>query len=383
MATITLTGNTIFGGVFNDTRRAFSNAQKSTDNLAKALNGFKNQINAVCAVSDVSTSVEKTNNSAQRETDKSTALSTAYDKLETFLSDVINIDKNVSEKIKELKEDFYNKYKYLKPDCEKNFWERAGDFFNNIWKGICDFGNAVKNVVADVGKWCQEHWKAIVTVVLVIAAVVVIVCTAGTAIGPIAAILVAAAKGLLIGAAVGGLSGGIFNVIAGKSFLEGFEEGAFSGAISGAIAGGLFSWLSGAGEVALSIPKQMLAGGVGDLGASLINDFGDIIIKGKTMSFTDILINAGFSFGVGALSTGATNYLGNRFPLRIKGINKGRGSWEHVWKTQSVRSLRHGSRVNIKTIMKGLGADLVNGVWDYGFEVPKSILGYFKDNLVE
>ena len=83
------------------------------------------------------------------------------------------------------------------------------------------------------------------------------------------------------------------------------------------------------------------------------------------------------------MSTGATNYLGNRFPLRIRGINKGRGSWEHVWKTQSIRSFRHRSRVNIKTIMKGLGADFINGIWDYGFEVPKGILGNLKDSLVE
>lgn len=65
------------------------------------------------------------------------------------------------------------------------------------------------------------------------------------------------------------------------NLFDGFEEGAFSGAISGAIAGGLCSWLSGAGEIALSIPKQMLVGGFGDVGASIINDFGDIIIKGK------------------------------------------------------------------------------------------------------
>lgn len=44
---------------------------------------------------------------------------------------------------------------------------------------------------------------------------------------------------------------------------------------------------------------------------------------------------------------------------------------------------RHRSRVNIKTIMKGLGADFINGIWDYGFEVPKGILGNLKDSLVE
>lgn len=118
-----------------------------------------------------------------------------------------------------------------------------------------------------------------------VAAIAVVVFTAGTAIGPIAAVAVAASKGVLIGTAVGGLSGGIFNTIAGKSFFDGFEEGAFSGAISGAIAGGLCSWLSGAGEIALSIPKQMLVGGFGDVGASIINDFGDIIIKREKYVF--------------------------------------------------------------------------------------------------
>ena len=125
----------------------------------------------------------------------------------------------------------------------------------------------------------------------------------------------------------------------------------------------------------------MLIGGIGDCGASIITDIGDIILKGEKTSFSEVLFNAGFSFGVGALSTGTTNYLSDRFPLKINGINKGRGSWEHVWKTQSTRSRRHGSRMQIKSIMKGFGADFLNGAWDYGFEVPKGIVGEIKDYL--
>lgn len=74
----------------------------------------------------------------------------------------------------------------------------------------------------------------------------------------------------------------------GNLFLTDLKEGAFSGAISGAIAGGLCSWLSGAGEIALSIPKQMLVGGFGDVGASIINDFGGYYYKREKICLSQI-----------------------------------------------------------------------------------------------
>ena len=207
--------------------------------------------------------VDSISSSSKSEKSKIEDLKKLNNKLSEFIETASRKDSAAEEEIKKSKEDFYTKYSYLKPECEKSVIEH-----------ICD---GVQSAI----EWCKEHWKLLVTIVLVVAAIAVIVFTAGTAIGPIAAVAVAASKGVLIGTAVGGLSGGIFNTIAGKSFFDGFEEGAFSGAISGAIAGGLCSWLSGAGEIALSIPKQMLVGGFGDVGASIINDFGDIIIKGK------------------------------------------------------------------------------------------------------
>ena len=283
--------------------------------------------------------------------------------LEKFIDDTVNTDNKAVTLISQQKKDFYQEYSYLKPECEKSTWEK------------------VKSGFKKAGEWCREHWKLLTTVVLVIAAVVVIVATAGTALGPVAALLVAAAKGLIIGSAIGGLTGGIFSVMCGRSFFEGFEEGAFSGAISGAVAGGLCSWFSGSGEIALSLGKQMTFGGLGDMVASVFGDVGDIAINGKKLSVLDVLFDAGFSFAVGALATGITSKLSNYFPLKIKGINKGRGSWEHVWKTQSIRSLRNGTRVQIKTIMKGFGADFVNGIWDYGFEFPKNLVNEIREAI--
>ena len=123
------------------------------------------------------------------------------------------------------KNDFYKKYSYLKPECEKSKWEKIKDGF----KKACE--------------WCKEHWKIVVTVVLVITAIVVLCVCPAAGIGLIA---IAAAKGLLVGAAIGGIIGGIASKAAGKSFWEGFENGAFSGALTGALFGGI----GGAGELA-------------------------------------------------------------------------------------------------------------------------------------
>ena len=54
-------------------------------------------------------------------------------------------------------------------------------------------------------EWCKEHWKAVVTGVLVLAAIAVVVLTAGA----VAILLAEAAKGLIAGALTGALFGGI------------------------------------------------------------------------------------------------------------------------------------------------------------------------------
>ncbi|MDR2492367.1 MAG: HINT domain-containing protein, partial [Coriobacteriales bacterium] len=93
-----------------------------------------------------------------------------------------------------------------------------------------------------VGAWCKKHWKLIATSALV-ALAVVLVCT-GVG-GPLAAVILMAAKGLIIGAVTGGLMGGLSSLAAGGSFLDGLEEGAFTGALTGALFGGL----GGAGQI--------------------------------------------------------------------------------------------------------------------------------------
>ena len=149
------------------------------------------------------------------------SLETLSRNVENFIADVVRIDDDAAKAINQSKEEFYDKYNYLKPKCEKNLWEKICDGF------------------AAAGEWCKEHWKLIITAVLVIASVAVIILSGGTALGALGPVLLMIAQGTIIGAVSGGLIGGLSSLLTGGSFLGGFEEGAFSGAIGGAIFGGL------------------------------------------------------------------------------------------------------------------------------------------------
>ena len=219
MATIAL-----YAGKMNQMSSLLKDAKKSVSDYQSELFSLKSRtlnINrSVCDLDDVIGSVQA---STQLQEQKMDSLETLSRNVENFIADVVRIDDDAAEAINQSKEEFYDKYNYLKPDCEKNIWEKICDGF------------------ASVGEWCKEHWKLIVTAVLVIVAVVIIVLSGGTAVAPF---LLMIAKGTIAGAVSGGLIGGLSSLLNGGSFMDGFEEGAFSGAIGGAIFGGI----GGAGQ---------------------------------------------------------------------------------------------------------------------------------------
>ena len=219
MATIAL-----YAGKMNQMSSLLKDAKKSVSDYQSELFSLKSRtlnINrSVCDLDDVIGSVQA---STQLQEQKMDSLETLSRNVENFIADVVRIDDDAAEAINQSKEEFYDKYNYLKPDCEKNIWEKICDGF------------------ASVGEWCKEHWKLIVTAVLVIVAVVIIVLSGGTAVAPF---LLMIAKGTIAGAVSGGLIGGLSSLLNGGSFIDGYEEGAFSGAIGGAIFGGI----GGAGQ---------------------------------------------------------------------------------------------------------------------------------------
>ena len=217
MATIAL-----YADKMNQMSSLLKDAKKSVSDYQSELFSLKSRtlnINrSVCDLDDVIGSVQA---STQLQEQKMDSLETLSRNVENFIADVVRIDDDAAEAINQSKEEFYDKYNYLKPKCEKNLWEKICDGF------------------AAAGEWCKEHWKLIITAVLVIASVAVIILSGGTALGALGPVLLMIAQGTIIGAVSGGLIGGLSSLLTGGSFLGGFEEGAFSGAIGGAIFGGL------------------------------------------------------------------------------------------------------------------------------------------------
>lgn len=217
MATIAL-----YAGKMNQMSSLLKDAKKSVSDYQSELFSLKSRtlnINrSVCDLDDVIGSVQA---STQLQEQKMDSLETLSRNVENFIADVVRIDDDAAKAINQSKEEFYDKYNYLKPKCEKNLWEKICDGF------------------AAAGEWCKEHWKLIITAVLVIASVAVIILSGGTALGALGPVLLMIAQGTIIGAVSGGLIGGLSSLLTGGSFLGGFEEGAFSGAIGGAIFGGL------------------------------------------------------------------------------------------------------------------------------------------------
>lgn len=230
-------------------------------------------------------------------------------------------------------------------------------------------------------EWCKEHWKVLATVVLVIAAVVIIVATGGTALGPLSALLLMVAKGILVGTVVGGIVGGTISVLTGGSFWEGAEDGAFSGAVSGAISGGLGGWLSSFGRATLPLAKTILVGGTAEAGSSVLGNLGDIFISKENISFLEVFFDAIFSFGLGCLASGASFGMGKIRGIEMKGINQGQGSWQNTWRSQLSRSLNKGYKVTYKTIFKGYGFMIVDDIWDYVMEPFKVRIDNWRDSL--
>ncbi len=212
MATITL-----YSGKINQMSSLINKAKTSVKSYKSDLKSLKSKVlsidESICDVDDVISSIKS---STKMQEDKIETLENLKQDINDFISDVVRIDGDAAEAINKSKDDFYNKYEYLTPECEKSGWEKF------------------KDGCKKVGEWCKEHWKAIITVVIVITAVVILVtCPA------CGAIIAGACWGAISGAVIGGVAGGLSSLAAGGSFWAGFEEGAFSGALTGAIFGGI------------------------------------------------------------------------------------------------------------------------------------------------
>ena len=221
MATITLYKDKLNGvGSLIDTMVS------SVNNLDMQLGALKATLQGVnSSTYNLDSAVENIRSSSQTEKEKADDLNKLSKEVDNFITVTVNRDNTAKEEINKAKEDFYTKYSYLKPECEKDFIEKVVD------------------TVESAADWCCEHWKLIVTIVIVVVAVALL----WTGVGGV--LLAGACWGALSGAVIGGVAGGLTSVANGEGFLEGFEDGAFSGALSGAICGAAFAGLGQLGAV--------------------------------------------------------------------------------------------------------------------------------------
>ena len=223
MATITLYKDKI-----NGVGSLLDDIIKSSNNLNAQLGTLKNTLQGVdSSTCNLQDTVDSISSSSKSEKDKVEDLKRLNSRLTEFIEMTTRRDASAKSEIERAKKDFYTKYSYLKPECEKSRMEKIVD----AMKKACE--------------WCKEHWKLLVTIVIV-AVSIVLLCTG------VGAILAGACWGTILGAVIGGVSGGLDSMARGGSFLDGFEEGTFSGAITGAITGAAFA---GLGQLGAALGK--------------------------------------------------------------------------------------------------------------------------------
>ena len=299
MATITLYKDKI-----NGVGSLLDDIIKSSNNLNAQLGTLKNTLQGVdSSTCNLQDTVDSISSSSKSEKDKVEDLKRLNSRLTEFIEMTTRRDASAKSEIERAKKDFYTKYSYLKPECEKSRMEKIVD----AMKKACE--------------WCKEHWKLLVTIVIV-AVSIVLLCTG------VGAILAGACWGAILGAVIGGVSGGINSAVHGGSFLEGFENGAFNGAISGAIggaiSGGLTSALGPATTLARSIGQGAaigsLSSGTSNMAVTTINY---LIEHGNLNGALDDILVAGFS---GALSGGIMGSIVGG--LQFKSPAKTAQSWQ-------------------------------------------------------
>lgn len=209
MATIEL-----YKSKINNMSNYINQAKSAVGDFCVDLSALKSKVlginSSVCdsVVTSISTS-------SQTQEQQIAGLEATQREVDEFINLTVVRDNSASSEISRAKKDFYKQYSYLKPDCEKTDWEK--------------FCEGLKKV----GQWCKDHWKEIVLVIEIVAAVVCLCVPGLQGIGT--GILIGALKGAL----TGGLIGGITSMLTGGSFLEGFAQGALDGAIMGGALGGV------------------------------------------------------------------------------------------------------------------------------------------------
>ena len=304
---------------------------KLVQGVKSAINDYKTELlqlqmkafsigESVCNLNDVISSIQS---STQTQDEKVSSFDTLEQNTEEFIETASSVDRNVADIINQQRAEFYKNYAYLKPECEKNTWDKFRDGCERV------------------GEWCEKNLESI-TAILV----------AGIIIGGLIAVSVISfgSTAVLLAAVVGAIANTvgqfigdcITSIIIGKWSPSSTET--YIGAFIGGGVGGIITLLTGGNAVAVSSVSASVS--------SLITGHLENITGKEKKTSLEIL----FESGTTALWAGV---IAKAFPVKIKGITKGRNSFEAVFKGVLTK-LKNGNarRYSRKTIAKGVVASI-------------------------
>ena len=375
MAIIALSGNTLgcsLGiGSYENLQNTFLNTKGSCSGLSGAIKSLKVKIDVAAININTSNSQEQIKQADLRESEKKGALSVAYDKLDTLITDVGNVDLKTSSEIRRLKDLFYSRYSYLRPDCEKSDKELRNEKWNQMWQNIKDFcggvAAAIGNMVKNVGEWLKENWESLVKVYLTVLTVVAVVALCVVTFGG-AAVAVAAIVGVAVGVLSQFVSDLAVSLVTKQFKFSSWQEYLGSG-IGGLVEGVLM--LTG---------NPMLANCVGNGISTYFSGHLTNITSNEKRSSLDIMLNTGFDVLLGAVVTkygdDILDGVGKKIS-KIPGLSRlsGQGSYEATF-NMVITKLKNKTAVKftLKTIRNGIISEL------FGNTIENGVKGFLNEH---
>jgi len=377
MAIIALSGNTLgcsLGiGSYENLQNTFLNTKGSCSGLSGAIKSLKVKIDVAAININTSNSQEQIKQADLRESEKKGALSVAYDKLDTLITDVGNVDLKTSSEIRRLKDLFYSRYSYLRPDCEKSDKELRNEKWNQMWQNIKDFcggvAAAIGNMVKNVGEWLKENWESLVKVYLTVLTVVAVVALCVVTFGG-AAVAVAAIVGVAVGVLSQFVSDLAVILVTKQIKFSSWQEYLGSG-IGGLVEGVLM--LTG---------NPMLANCVGNGISTYFSGHLTNITNNEKRSSLDIMLNTGFDVLLGAVVTkygdDILDGVGKKIS-KIPGLSRlsGQGSYKAAFKMVITKlENKTALKFTMKTISNGIISEFLGNTIENGVNIIKNFFDF-------
>ena len=169
------------------------------------------------------------------EENKLESVKTTAAKIDTFLENTIETDRQVGVILRQNQEEFFNDNPWLRPveTEEKSWWEKLIEDLKDFMKSV---GEKIKQALAGLWAWMKEHAVELIigTIAIIVGAVIAAYLT-GFTLAAFAAALLAGLKVAILAALVDGLISGLFALFTGEDFWSAFGDGFADGYMWGGL----------------------------------------------------------------------------------------------------------------------------------------------------